>query len=140
MRKDSRLSRMLHMLLHMARHDHLFTSEQIAEMLQTNPVVVRRTLSGLKKAGYVTAKKGPTGGWRIACDLEKTSLLDIYTAVGNPPLFAMGYDHSDPVCAVERVINQALDDTLSQAEALIMQKLGNISLAQLLKDFDVLCS
>ena len=131
MRKD-----MLHVLLHMARHDHLFTSEQIAEMLQTNPVVVRRTLGGLKKAGYVTAKKGPSGGWSIACDLEKASLLDIYNAVGNPPLFAMGYDHSDPVCAVERVINTALEDTLSQAETLIRNKLSSISLAHLLKDFN----
>jgi DNA-binding IscR family transcriptional regulator len=45
-RTDSRLSRMLHVLLHMARHDKPFTSEQIAKMLQTNPVVVRRTMGG----------------------------------------------------------------------------------------------
>ncbi|MEZ0373290.1 MAG: transcriptional regulator, partial [Candidatus Sericytochromatia bacterium] len=30
MRTDSRLSRMLHVLLHMARHERPFTSEQIA--------------------------------------------------------------------------------------------------------------
>ncbi|MGO4775349.1 Rrf2 family transcriptional regulator, partial [Lysobacter sp. 2RAB21] len=48
MRSDSRLSRMLHVLLHMARHDQAFTSEQISRMLNTNPVVVRRTMAGLR--------------------------------------------------------------------------------------------
>ncbi|MFP8913766.1 transcriptional regulator, partial [Pseudomonas aeruginosa] len=43
MRNDTRLSRMLHVLIHMARHEGPATSEAIAQMLGTNPVVVRRT-------------------------------------------------------------------------------------------------
>ncbi|MZC01638.1 transcriptional regulator, partial [Salmonella enterica subsp. enterica serovar 4,12:i:-] len=43
MRNDTRLSRMLHVLIHMSRHDRPATSDNIAEMLNTNPVVVRRT-------------------------------------------------------------------------------------------------
>ncbi len=50
MRKDSKLSRMLHVLLHMARENKPLLPDQIAEMLETNPVVVRRTMSGFKKA------------------------------------------------------------------------------------------
>jgi DNA-binding IscR family transcriptional regulator len=51
MRKDSRLSRTLHVLLHMARLDHALTSEVIARMFDTNPVVVRRMMAGLRNRG-----------------------------------------------------------------------------------------
>ncbi|AWN15819.1 Rrf2 family transcriptional regulator, group III [Salinisphaera sp. LB1] len=66
MRTDSRLSRMLHVLLHMARATEPMTSVQIGAMLGTNAVVVRRTMAGLRKAGYVDAEKGRHGGWRNA--------------------------------------------------------------------------
>ena len=139
MRTDSRLSRMLHALLHMARHDQPFTSEQIAEMLGTNPVVVRRTMAGLREAGYVHSVKGHGGGWTIACDLEKVTLYDIHQAVGSPRIFAMGNEKDRPKCAVEQVVNAALDDTLRQAEALIVQRMENVTLADLARQFDAVC-
>lgn len=140
MRSDSRLSRMLHVLLHMARHDRPFTSEQISKMLNTNPVVVRRTMAGLREAGYVRSEKGHGGGWTIVCDLKKITLLDVHKAVGGPQVFAIGNESDNPACAVERVVNAALDDVLRQAESLIIEKLGAIALADLAHDFDALCS
>lgn len=139
MRKDSRLSRMLHVLLHMARHEQPFTSEQIAKMLDTNPVVVRRTMAGLKKAGYVCSEKGHGGGWRIACALNDIRLLDIHQAVGGPRLFAIGNGNENPDCAVEKVVNAALDSALCQAEAILMQRLATVTLADLSGEFDTLC-
>ncbi|HYE44453.1 MAG TPA: Rrf2 family transcriptional regulator, partial [Caulobacter sp.] len=62
MRKDSRLSRMLHVLLHMAQRHEPMTSDAIAQMLGTNPAVVRRTMAGLRDAGYVRSEKGHGGG------------------------------------------------------------------------------
>ncbi|HWX04153.1 Rrf2 family transcriptional regulator [Collimonas sp.] len=140
MRSDSRLSRMLHVLLHMARHDQPFTSEQISRMLNTNPVVVRRTMAGLREAGYVRSEKGHGGGWTIVCDLKKITLLDVHKAVGGPQVFAIGNESDNPECAVERVVNAALDDVLRQAETLIIERLGAIALADLAHDFDALCS
>ena len=140
MRSDSRLSRMLHVLLHMARHDQPFTSEQISKMLNTNPVVVRRTMAGLREAGYVRSEKGHGGGWTIVCDLKKITLLDVHKAVGGPQVFAIGNESDNPECAVERVVNAALNDVLRQAESLIIEKLGAIALADLAHDFDALCS
>lgn len=139
MRSDSRLSRMLHVLLHMARHDAPFTSEQIATMLGTNPVVVRRTMAGLRDAGYVRSEKGHGGGLTIACDLAQVTLLDIHHAVGGPHLFAIGNGSDNPECAVERVVNAALDDALRQAEALLIARLGSIALADLARQFDAEC-
>ena len=101
MRNDSRLSRTLHVLLHMARHEGPMTSEAIGRMLGTNPVVVRRTMAGLRNAGYVRSEKGHGGGWSIAADLDAVSLLDVHRAVGGPRVFAIGSDRSNPECAVE---------------------------------------
>ena len=139
MRSDSRLSRMLHVLLHMARQDAPFTSEQLARMLATNPVVVRRTMAGLKKAGYVQSEKGHGGGWKLSCDLAQVSLLDIHEAVGGPRIFAIGNTTDNPECGVEKVVNAALDDALAQAQALLVKRLAAVKLADLAKEFDVLC-
>ncbi|AJC22438.1 Rrf2 family transcriptional regulator [Pandoraea pulmonicola] len=139
MRSDSRLSRMLHVLLHMARHDAPFTSEQLAQMLCTNAVVVRRTMAGLRDAGYVRSDKGHGGGWSIACDLRAVTLLDIHRAVGGPHLFAIGVESDNPECAVERAVNAVLEDALQEAEALLIARLGAISLADLAQRFDALC-
>jgi DNA-binding IscR family transcriptional regulator len=131
---------MLHVLLHMARHDGPITSEAIAAMLGTNPVVVRRTMAGLRDAGYVRSDKGHGGGWIIACDLERVSLLDIHRAVGGPKIFVIGNEHSNPDCAVERVVNEAVGDALRDAETLLVERLGAVSLAELGRSFEARCA
>lgn len=136
MRTDSRLSRTLHVLLHMARHDGPMTSDAIGRMLGTNPVVVRRTMAGLRNAGYVKSEKGHGGGWTIAANLADVSLLDVHHAVGGPRIFAIGSDRPNPDCAVEKVVNEAVEDTLREAEALLVARLGSISLAELARSFD----
>ena len=139
MRNDSRLSRMLHVLLHMANHDGPMTSETIARMLGTNAVVVRRTMAGLRDAGYVRSEKGHGGGWVIAADLEMVSLLDVHRAVGGPRIFAIGSEHSNPDCAVEKAVNAAVEDALQHAEALLIARLGAVCLAELAQGFKVHC-
>lgn len=131
---------MLHVLLHMSRQDEPFTSEQIAAMLGTNAAVVRRTMAGLRRAGYVRSEKGHGGGWTLACDLERVTLLDVHHAVGGPKIFAIGTDNDNPACAVERVVNAALKDALQTAEALLIERLGAVSLATLARGFDVHCA
>lgn len=140
MRNDSRLSRMLHVLLHMARHDGPMTSDAIAHMLGTNPVVVRRTMAGLRDSGYVRSEKGHGGGWIIAADLEIVTLLDVHRAVGGPRLFTIGNENPNADCAVERVVNEALENALSEAEALLIKRLGTVRLAELAQRFDARCN
>ena len=138
-RNDSRLSRMLHVLLHVARQDGPMTSDAIARMLGTNAVVVRRTMAGLRDAGYVRSEKGHGGGWVLAADLESVSLLDVHRAVGGPRIFAIGTEHANPDCAVEKVVNEAVADALAKAEALLLARLGAVSLAELARGFGALC-
>jgi Rrf2 family protein len=130
---------MLHVLLHMGRQKRPFTSEQIARMLDTHPVVVRRTMAGLRTAGYVRSEKGHGGGWTLARNLDDITLLDIHKAVGGVRIFAIGTRNEDPPCAVERVVNAALEDALREAESMLLEKLETVVLADLARDLDAAC-
>lgn len=136
MRADNRLSRMLHLLIHMDRHRESATSEELARMLGTNPVVVRRTLAGLRDRGYVRSEKGHGGGWALARGLEEMTLLDVYQALGEPVVFAIGLSEDHPRCLVEQSVNDALSDTLREAEALLHRRFREVTLADLARDFD----
>lgn len=135
MKRDSRLSGVLHVLLHMAEQEAPVTSEMLAKAMQTNPVVIRRILAGLRDRGYVRSGKGHGGGWTIACDLAAITLLDVYQALGSPSLLAIGNRTEAPGCLVEQSVNAALDGACSDAEALLLSRLGDVTLAMLSADF-----
>lgn len=137
MRQDSRLSRMLHVLIHMGRHDGAMTSEMIAQMLDANPVVIRRTMAGLRDEGYVSSVKGHGGGWTLARPLEQLTLLDIYRAVGEQSLFAIGPAYDMPGCVIEQAVNGVLKDVFSEAEELLRKRLGGVTLADVAKGFPI---
>ena len=65
MNLDSRLSSVLHLLLHLMDAEHAVPSEKLATAMNSNPVVVRRTMAGLRDAELVTSEKGHGGGWRL---------------------------------------------------------------------------
>jgi len=136
MRTDTRLSRMLHVLIHIARHEQPATSDTIAQMLGTNPVVVRRTMALLKNEGYVRSEKGHRGGWTLAKPLAQITLLDIHQALGSSSLFAIGLSTDHPQCLVEQAVNAALTDAFDAAQALLITRLGSVTLKQLANDFE----
>lgn len=135
MRRDSRLSGVLHVLLHMAEHDGPVTSDMLAKAMGTNPVVVRRIMAGLRDDGYVRSEKGHGGGWVLARDLAGITLRDVYEALGRPALLAMGHRTDQPGCLVEQAVNAALDTAFRDAEALLLARLGDVTLARLSADF-----
>ncbi|MEO1018237.1 MAG: Rrf2 family transcriptional regulator [Pseudomonadota bacterium] len=134
MRQDSRLSRVLHALLHLEEMDEPATSDVIAAMLQTNSAVVRRTMAGLRNNGIVTSTKGHGGGWSLARPLDEITLLGIYEALGSPPLFAIGNDNDDPRCLLAQAANAATNEALSTARVHFERSLDAITVAQLVAD------
>ncbi|SMD14039.1 Rrf2 family transcriptional regulator [Rhizobium sp. RU36D] len=136
MRGDSRLSRMLHVLIHLGRHSPVMTSEAIAAILTTNPVVVRRTMAGLRDRGYVQSEKGHGGGWSLVVPLEQISLLDVYEALDRPPMFCLVPSDDHAECLVEKAVNAALEQTRMEAEALMLQRFGAIRLSDIASDFE----
>ncbi|TXR54231.1 Rrf2 family transcriptional regulator [Reinekea thalattae] len=135
MRKDSRLSRMLHILIHMDNMEEVATSEFLANILRTNPVVVRRTMSGLREKGYVTSVKGHGGGWRLNVALEDITLLDIHNALGESSVFCIGLSDEHTECKIEQAVNREISSALNAAEQQLLTRFGEVSLAVLAKDF-----
>ncbi|KRD13881.1 Rrf2 family transcriptional regulator [Acidovorax sp. Root267] len=135
MKRDSRLSNVLHALLHMAEMDGPATSDSLAQAMQTNPVVVRRLMAGLRYAGFVSSAKGHGGGWVLSCPLADITLRDIHEALGAPTLLAVGNRVESPGCVVEQAVNEALSDAFEAAEQVLLTRLGEVTLAQLSAQF-----
>ncbi|QDH74584.1 Rrf2 family transcriptional regulator [Brevundimonas sp. M20] len=134
---DTRLSRMLHVLIHMDHIGAPVTSEAISKMISTNPVVVRRTMAGLKAAGYVTSDKGHGGGWALARSLDEVTLRDIHDALGSPKLFAIGLADDNPRCLVEKAVNAAMDEAMFEAERRLLDRFGEVTIGSLAREVAV---
>lgn len=111
------------------------TSAELSKCMDTNPVVVRRTMAGLREAGFVSSEKGHGGGWQIACDLHKVTLKDVYDALGSPSLLAIGINLENSQCLVEQAVNRSLTGAFAEAEALLVKRLNGVTLAALADDF-----
>lgn len=134
MRYDSRLPRVLHLLLHLDGMEGPATSEQLAGMLRTNAAVVRRTLGGLREGGIVVSAKGHHGGWSLAKPLSEITLLAIYRALGSPALFAVGEAGDAPTCLMEQAANAATEQALASAAAHFAERLAAVTMADIAKD------
>lgn len=108
----------------------LLTSDRLAASVTTNPVVIRRILGQLKRAGLVTIRAA-AGGTYLSRPAAAISLLDVYRAVEvvEKQLFSV-HEKPNPKCPVGRNIQAALDDTLRRAQAALEQQLAGVSVAQ----------
>ena len=131
MRKNAQLPRMLHVLVHMALLDGRETSERIALMLNTNPVVVRRTLGALRDAGIVQSEGGRGGGWKLIRALEDITVLDVQKALNPGAILPVTHSDDHPACPVEQASNAVLEDAFAAAERELARSYGATTLAQI---------
>jgi DNA-binding IscR family transcriptional regulator len=71
----------------------------------------------------------------LSCSLEHITLRDIHEAVGAPELLAVGHREESPGCLVEQAVNAALEQAYRDAEAVLLARLGSVTLAALARDF-----
>ncbi|WP_421723276.1 RrF2 family transcriptional regulator [Bauldia sp.] len=133
MRTDTRLPRILHVLLHLHETDVPITSERIGRMLGMNPSLVRRTMGGLREAGIVGSTKGHGGGWYLEKRLADITLSDVYDALGEPCLFAVGTSDDTPTCLLEQAANTATESALEIARASFLGALDETTVADLVE-------
>lgn len=112
------------------------TSDFIAGSVNTNPVIVRRILGMLKKAGLVEVRPGVGGATLLKAPAE-ISLLDIYRAVEATEEGGLFRFHEEPnlQCPVGRNIEAALRSEMAQAQLALEQRLAQVSLSQLTAKF-----
>lgn len=131
MNRDTRLSGVLHVLIHLGRVEKPLTSEMLAKTMGTNPAVFRRTMAGIRNAGIVHSEKGHGGGWTLIRPLADLTLLEVYTALGETTLFAIGNRNERPNCKIESAVNVALAETMVEAQTLLTKRFGQITLDQI---------
>ena len=107
------------------------TSETLAKSMRSNPVVVRRTMAGLRKQGFVQSEKGHGGGWRLSCDLESVTLHDVYEAIGAPTMLAIGNRNESTTCLVEMAVNTATNQAFQKAEEVLLGAFRTTTLGEL---------
>jgi Rrf2 family protein len=135
---NSRLTIAVHALAWLAlarrRGKDVLTSEQVAASVNTNPVVIRRSLGDLRRAGLVEVRHGAGAGWSLARDAEDITLLDVYHAVEHEPLFALHHTEPNLECPVGRGIRPALSAVYGGIEQTVRRELGRTSIADVLRE------
>lgn len=112
------------------------TGDFIAGSVNTNPVVIRRIMGMLKKAGLVDVRPGVGGAFLLKMP-EEITLLDIYRAVNlieDNQLFGV-HEDSNVRCQVGRNIETVLLSELSEAQSAMEQRLAQTTLRQITTRF-----
>jgi Rrf2 family protein len=134
---NSRLTIAVHALAWMAlaqrRGQELLTSDQVAASVNTNPVIIRRSLGDLRRAGLVEVRHGAGAGWSLARPPAEITLLDVYEAVEQEPLFGMHRTEPNLECPVGKGIRPALGNVYDGVERALRHELRRTSIADVLR-------
>jgi len=138
MAANSRLTVAVHALAWLAlaqrRGTDRLTSDQVAASVNTNPVIIRRSLGELNRAGLVRVRRGAGAGWSLSRPPERITLLDVYDAVEREPLFALHHTEPNLQCPVGRGIRPALGEVYGSVEAELRRALARTSVADVLEE------
>ncbi len=108
------------------------TSAEIAESLESNPVLVRRVLGRLRDADLVWSTEGRAGGWSLARAPRDITLYDAYAAVEDGQVFSRHAHPPSGACEIGRSIGDLLDVEFRNAERALEERLGRTTIAGLL--------
>ena len=129
MSTNSRFAVAVHVLSLMAWSDEEpLKSEQVAESVNTNAVVIRRIVADLAQAGLVVSQTGSLGGSRLATDPAKTTLLDVYQALEYDGVFSLHRQPPSRDCPVGVNIETVLGEVLQEVDSAVEQVLKNITI------------
>jgi DNA-binding IscR family transcriptional regulator len=122
------------MALAQRRGHEALTSDQVAASVNTNPVIIRRSLGDLRRAGLVDVRHGPGAGWSLARLPGEITLLEVHDAVGQESLFAMHRSEPNLECPVGRGIRPALSQVYGEIEQALRRELARTSVEDVLRD------
>ncbi len=132
MSQSSRFPLAVHLLVALSfRPDDFISSDSLSGTVHTNPVVVRRIVASLRRAGFVVSQPGVAGGVRLTKLARQISLLDVYKAVGRGELFRM--HNPNRACPIGKRIPAALGEFLPKAEQAFERSLASATVEDVAK-------
>ena len=137
MQISSRFTIAVHVLLCIEtfKNDYKVTSDFLSSSVNVNPVVIRRLLQQLKKAGLIKVKRG-SGGTEIEKPLDEITLLDLYNAVECVEDGNLFHFHENPNqrCPVGKNIHALLDIRLEEIQKAMEKEMESVSIKDILED------
>jgi Rrf2 family protein len=107
------------------------TSEIMGKSINTNPVVVRRILSTLREAGYVSSQPGVGGGITLTASPESVTMLDVYQLFETDDLFPLHTKTPPQHCPSGGTIQPVLKPIYTDAHQAMCDVLAQTTIAQL---------
>lgn len=137
MQISSRFTIAIHVLICIEtfKNDCKVTSDVLASSVNVNPVVIRRLLQQLKKAGIVNVIRG-TGGTELQKPAEEITLFDLYNAVEcveDGELFHF-HENPNPLCPVGKNIHAILDARLEEIQKAMEREMKSITIRDVMND------
>ena len=138
MQISSRFTIALHILIcvELYGNDAPATSESLAGSIGAHPVVIRRILGQLRRAGLITVARGREGGAHIARPLADITLADVFRAVesiADDTLFSF-HENPNPACPVGRSIHTILDGHLAAIQRAMEREMEKTTLADVMSE------
>ncbi len=134
MQTNSQFAVSIHVLSLLACYpEEPLTSEILARSVTTNPVVIRRILGSLRRAGLVTSQPGNGGGWRLAKDPSSIPLHEAYAAVQQGSCFALAPKPPNEKCVVGCSLQSVLREVFDEAETAMKSQLSTCTLQDIVR-------
>ena len=138
MQISSRFTIAIHILICVELYgkDEPATSESLAGSIGAHPVVIRRILGQLRRAGLITVARGREGGAHIVRPLADITLADVFRAVesiGDDTLFSF-HENPNPACPVGRSIHNILDGHLAAIQRAMEREMQQTTLADVMQE------
>ena len=141
MRTSCRFAMAVHVLSVLAYKDgERVTSSLLASSINTNPVVVRRLMLALQRAGLIETRKGVGSGSRLSCPPSRISFADIYRAVEAGQGFVLPPKKPNVHCPVGSCIQKTLSEVFSSVEEAVLKNLKKTTLGSVLRQVNECCS
>lgn len=129
MPKSSRFAVAVHVMTLLSRAgEEPLKSDSVAGSVNTNPVVIRRILCALSRAGLVTSQTGAAGGTRLARPSTEITLRDVYRAVEPREIFGLHRQPPNRDCPVGMNIEAVLQDILARVDNAVDEVLAGMTL------------
>lgn len=128
---NCRFGMAVHVLAALASKGERVSSSALAENFGTNPVVVRRLMADLQRAGLVENVKGTRGGSLLAKPAARITLDQVYRAVDESEVFHNPAP-TNKRCPVACKAHKTLEQLLDRAESALERELKRTRLSDLI--------
>jgi Rrf2 family protein len=108
-------------------------SQTLAASVNTNPVVVRRLLLALRRAGLIETFTGKRGGARLRKKPSRISLVDIYDALEPRPVILVNERKALRQCDVSCNMKSIMTSVAESTDQVVRKHLRGITLVQLVR-------